>query len=300
MYFGLLKNRKANLAVLQHPCQLNGALFLPLLRVLRIRVVSDFYVGLHDTLALDRKLIPSDGVVSGMAELFDNNVLASSDLLVFDSHTNLNRFTQGKIELRDKSIVVPISPPPCFNPKNWNNEKKTADVILVADFSPLTGGVVLKEALEETRLRKYAFTVIGREHAGKGNWTSRWPENVTRIEWVPYDALPRFIAQHRIALGIFGGSQKAASVLPNKVMEALRVGVPCITREGEISDYYEPIGCFFTKSEDPAGLADAVDYLLSNQGALELLERQARNFSTGIGEDDEITKAFLSALERIA
>jgi glycosyltransferase involved in cell wall biosynthesis len=254
---------------------------------------------LHDSLVLDRKLIASDGLASAMARVFDNNVLAFSDLLVFDSYTNLSRFTRDKIELRNKSIVVPISPPPCFNPQDWKNEKKTADVLLVADFSPLTGGAVVKEALQETRLKKYAFTVIGREHTGEGNWTSRWPENVKRIEWVPYDELPRLIAQHKIALGIFGGSQKAASVLPNKVMEALRVGVPCITREGEISYSYEPIGCFFIKSEDPAGLADAVDYLLRNHGALEKLEREAWNFSTGIGEDDEITKAFLSALERI-
>ena len=52
---------------------------------------------------------------------------------------------------------------------------------------------------------------------------------VRRIPWVRYEELVREVHGTDIALGIFGTSQKAQSVIPNKVFQILAANTPLIS-----------------------------------------------------------------------
>ena len=57
------------------------------------------------------------------------------------------------------------------------------------------------------------------------------PENVDWIPWVDYELLPAELHRAGCALGIFGTSDKAQRVIPNKAFQALACGTPLVTAD---------------------------------------------------------------------
>src|SRR5262249_36065826 len=57
------------------------------------------------------------------------------------------------------------------------------------------------------------------------------PANVEHVPWVEYERLPAELHRAGCALGIFGRSEKAARVIPNKAFQALACGPPLVTAD---------------------------------------------------------------------
>ena len=57
------------------------------------------------------------------------------------------------------------------------------------------------------------------------------PANVEWVPWVEYERLPDELHRAGGALGIFGASEKAQRVIPNKAFQALACGTPLVTAD---------------------------------------------------------------------
>jgi glycosyltransferase involved in cell wall biosynthesis len=81
-----------------------------------------------------------------------------------------------------------------------------------------------------------------------------------------------------VVLGVFGSSEKAAMVVPNKVYQAAAVGRPLVTRDGPgLREVLEPgRHCLACAPGDPEALAAAVRGLLDDRESAEGLGRAAR------------------------
>ena len=99
--------------------------------------------------------------------------------------------------------------------------------LFVGKLIPLHG---IETVLEAARLApEVRFRVIGSgqlEHV-----LAARPPNVDWVPWVEYSALPEQLRRCGCALGIFGTSEKAQRVIPNKVFQALACGAPVITAD---------------------------------------------------------------------
>jgi glycosyltransferase involved in cell wall biosynthesis len=108
-------------------------------------------------------------------------------------------------------------------------------VLFYGQFVPLQGTLVLLDAIklwEDSQYCRVDWVIIGRGQESS-EFDRRLKQHnvpaIKRIEWVEYEELPAYIAAADVCLGIFGASQKALSVIPNKVYQILAVGRPLLT-----------------------------------------------------------------------
>ncbi len=69
-----------------------------------------------------------------------------------------------------------------------------------------------------------------------------------------------------IALGSFGESEMAETVLPNKVVDAISMGIPMITRSTKaIEEFKLQESCVFVSKVQVEDIVNKIDYILSNK-----------------------------------
>jgi glycosyltransferase involved in cell wall biosynthesis len=137
-------------------------------------------------------------------------------------------------------------------------------VLFYGQFIPLHGISTIVGAARILKNAPIEWTLIGRgQEAAKirAMLESDPLPKVRWVEWVEYDKLRDWIAEADLCLGIFGASEKAASVIPNKVFQIVAAGRPLVTRDSPaIRELLLPkAGCaYLVPSADPGALADAV------------------------------------------
>src|SRR5690606_15955019 len=100
-------------------------------------------------------------------------------------------------------------------------------VLFYGQFIPLHGVSTIIQAAAMLEQSSVEWTIIGRgQEAGKIRKMLREHplQKLQWIDWVEYEELERYIRKCDICLGIFGTSEKAASVIPNKIYQALSTG----------------------------------------------------------------------------
>ena len=288
----LLSLERGSQVVLEHPGQLNFLIAFPIAKLRRHKLTTDFYVGLHDTLVMDRRLVKRGGLLAKTLSALDQLTLRNSDKLIFASHSDRKRFSEeAGIPLAKSAVLLP-SPPGFFKPPN--SHKPTRDVIFVGEFSPLMGLDVVLDCIKMPSMKKFTFTIVGMGQDGPKMKQIGAMENVSTLAWVDYEKLPEMYADHKLSLGIFGSSQKAKSVFPNKIMESLRVGVPCISASREISDHFRSeIGVELISAQSPNLLAERIEKLLVDDSYLKRKMSESLIFSSREGSDFDISNSAL-------
>ena len=122
---------------------------------------------------------------------------------------------------RNKAVVVQVGAPYPYHaaavePPTTGPLK----VIFVGLYTPLQGTPVIGEALGRIAGSPIEVTMAGggqdlaaTMRAAAANDAVRW------LDWVPAPELPALLAAHDVSLGIFGTSEKAMRVVPNKVFQ---------------------------------------------------------------------------------
>lgn len=291
----LLSLERGSEVVLEHPSQLNFLIAFPISRLRRHKLTTDFYVGLHDTLVMDRGLVRRDGLLAKTLSRIDKLTLRNSDRLIFASHSDRRRFSEKAGVPLDKSAVLLPSPPNFFKPPI--NYKPKRDVVFVGEFSPLMGLDVVLDCIKMPSMNKFTFTIVGTGQDSPKIKQIVGMENVKILDWVEYEKLPELYADHKLSLGIFGSSQKAESVFPNKIMESLRSGVPCISASGEIKDYFgTEIGVQLVPEKSSNVLAEEIERLLTDDSFLKTKTCESLVFSSREGSDFDINYAAITLL----
>ena len=102
--------------------------------------------------------------------------------------------------------------------------------------------------------------------------------NIAFEDYLPYDAQPARIHQADILLGVFGESDKAARVIPNKVYQSLASGRTVVSRASGAYPAPKNDGLIEIAPGNPAALADVITRLATEREDLNRRGEEARNY----------------------
>lgn len=201
-----------------------------------VPLVFNPLVSLYDTICDDRRLIAPDSVAGRLLYQLDRRATGMADLVLIDTQAHGDYFVQRLGVRPERLRVLSVGADDrVFSPRS--PERATPDVcqvLFVGKLIPLHGITTILRAAALLRNEPIRFTIIGsgQESAVVRQMCAELQlQNVEQIDWVDYERLPNAYAQADIALGIFGDSEKAARVVPNKLFQALAMGRATITAD---------------------------------------------------------------------
>lgn len=270
-----------------------------------IPLAFDPLISAYDKQVYERAKLASDSTAAHRLLSWERKIFQSADRVIADTSTHADFFADTLGVSRDKLSVVYVgAEESLFKPTEINKKPATEslEVLFYGSFIPLHGAEIIAEAA-----RLYSGPPVHWRFIGKGpsrarcELITRGMDNVTFEDWVSYTDLPDRIWRADVVLGIFGATQKAARVIPNKVYQAMACGRPVMTRRS--SAYPAEItgetgnGLVWVKEGDPDDLSANLSRLASAPESLAGLSSQAsstyqRHFSSAV-----LTEQLASSLQ---
>lgn len=200
-------------------------------RARRAVLVADMMISLADTLAGDRAV--AGRRMGRLLAGLDRTALRLADLVLCDTRAHAE-FFHGRFGVpRTKLVVAAVGAEPAhFPPAPPEAAATPPHVLFYGKLSPLHG---LETVLEAARVAGVPpVHIVG--DGQQGPWLAEQlaadrPPGMEWERWVPYPQLAARIARSAVCLGVFGRSEKAARVVPNKVWQAMAVGRPVVTAD---------------------------------------------------------------------
>jgi glycosyltransferase involved in cell wall biosynthesis len=222
-------------------------------------VVFNPLVSLADTIVGDRGRFRAGSVPARALERVDRGAFGAADRVVADTDAHA-RFLAQLTGRNDIAVCFVGAEDRLFRPGWQPREPFTA--LFVGKLIPLQG---IETVLAAARTApEVPFRVVGSGQLGA--LLEGRPRNVTHVPWVEYELLPGENRSAGCVLGIFGTTEKAQRVIPNKAFQALACGAPLVTADTPAARELLVHGesALLVPPGDPARLADAVRTLAAD------------------------------------
>lgn len=218
-------------------------------------------VSLHDTMVGDRRLYSDRSPAARTLAWLDRRAFGLADLVVADTAQNA-QFLATIADLPPaKTAVCFVGAEDRFFRPGWRRTEPFR-CLFVGKLIPLHG---IDTIVEAARLApEIAFRVIGSGQLDE--ILEGRPPNLEWVRWVEYEELPHELWEAGCALGIFGTSEKASRVIPNKAFQAIACGTPLITADTPAAQelFADGRDALLVPVGDPEALAGAVRRLAAD------------------------------------
>ncbi|HEV8702256.1 MAG TPA: glycosyltransferase [Candidatus Polarisedimenticolia bacterium] len=236
-------------------------------RMRRVPLVFDAFLSLYDSLVLDRGIVAKDGWRARFLAAVDATACRLADRILLDTRAHVSFFCETFRVPREKFWELPIGADDnVFRPGAAlarNGHPYT--VIHFGRYIPLHGLETIVRAARrlEEEGQPVRFLLVGDGEGRRriedlartlGTTSIRFEDSLA-----PRD-LAESIRQADLCLGIFGVTDKAARVVPNKVYEALASGKPLVTGDSPAAREFltDELDCLLCERGDPGALASAI------------------------------------------
>ncbi len=246
-----------------------------------IPLLFDPLISAYDKRVFERGKIPEDSAQAKRLLEREGKLFQSADAVLADTPEHACFFAETLGVAAERIHVVHVgAEEPLFAPAPARPPNEPPQVLFFGSFIALHGAEVIVEAARRYQGPPVGWTLLGAgpmraalEQRARGLAAVRFESSI------PYPRLPARIQAADVLLGIFGASDKADRVIPNKVYQALACAKPVITRAAAA---YPPAlaqdsqsGILWVPPNDPAALARAVRSLVEQPQRLAVLGRQA-------------------------
>ncbi|MDH3228613.1 MAG: glycosyltransferase [Alphaproteobacteria bacterium] len=193
----------------------------------------------------------------------ERRLFAAADMVLADTGAHRDFFLKAFGLDGDRVAVVPVgAEESLFKPSPPRDRADgPVEILFYGSFIGLQGPQVIVEAA-----RLYDGPPVNWRLLGEGPLLGACKEQARDLSsvkfepWLDYDKLPVRIGAADILLGVFGASDKAARVIPNKVFQALACGRPVVTRAAPAypAALAASDGIAFVPANEPQALAASV------------------------------------------
>jgi glycosyltransferase involved in cell wall biosynthesis len=204
-----------------------------------VPIVWDAFLSLYETVVEDRRLVSPNNPLAFVIFLWEWLSCRAANLIILDTQAHADYFVQRfKVPVEKTGVVfvgveTDVFPPPTKS-VSQKHAKGIFTVLFYGQFIPLHGIETIIKAAQQIKHAPINWIIIG--HGQEEQRIEKILKEeplwcLTWIPWVPYRELVAWIYRADICLGIFGDSEKAARVIPNKVFQILSAGKPIITED---------------------------------------------------------------------
>lgn len=222
----------------------------------RTRIILDHLIYAADT-AADRGA--RGGGLRRILTALDTMALTAATTVVYDTPAHADLAPE---HLQHKGVVVPVGAP-----DTWFEAHRDAPdvgVVFYGLYTPLQGTATIARALRilADHGDLPAVTMIGTGQDYDDARVIAGDADITWIDWAESDRLPSIVASHAIGLGIFGTTDKAQRVVPNKVYQSMAAGCAIITSDTAPQRDVLGDAATYVPAGDAVALADAIRILV--------------------------------------
>jgi glycosyltransferase involved in cell wall biosynthesis len=247
----------------------------PFAKLRGVPIVWDAFLSLYDTVVMDRRMVGSGNPLAWLLFAWEWLACRSARLVVLDTRAHAAYFAKRyRLQARKTAVVFVGAEPEAFRAADTDSGTgNPLTVLFYGQFIPLHGieTIVRAAQIAEGEPIRWVLIGTGQEAESIRVQLAEAPANVEWIEWAAYDELGEHIARADVCLGVFGDTDKAARVIPNKVFQVLSAGAPLITRDSPaIRELLSPDmpGVFLVPPADPEALLGAVRRFREHRGTL--------------------------------
>lgn len=270
-FFRLLRSPRGHIILLPYPAIFDIFIAWSVARLRGQKIVFDAFISIYDTIVNDRKLLRADSLAARLLYRFEKTALGLADIILVDTDEHGRYFVSAFGQSPQKIVTVLVGAEDVF----WRARSNQAADIVPTDLPqryvlfygqliPLHGLQTILKAVEQTAPKGIHWLIVGKgqeeEHL-RSFVATHATGNLTWLPWVDYQNLPGLIRNAAVCLGIFGSSDKASRVIPNKMFQILAAGGSIITRDSrgveEIAEQF-PDAVKLIPPANPDALSEAV------------------------------------------
>lgn len=258
-------------------------------RLLNAKLVVEVYASLYDTAVKDQQTVPADSPEAARLRQKDILALTQSDYIIDIAEYEL-RYWENMLGIKinfDKCLIAPlfsdVSVPSVAKIRLGDRGSLIpAEPITLCwwgTFIPLHG---LDNILQAMQLLKqwnvaYQCYLFGVPPTGQQQIFEDYKQKIERSDLSDQvrlrqdlrfvdNSLPHFLNEHcDLALGIFGNTDKARAAVPNKLVEALTLGLPTLTMDSPaLKEFFNPED-FWTCEPAGESIAKAIAAIVNGQ-----------------------------------
>lgn len=249
-----------------------------------IQVVFDPLISAYDKQVNERRKFSPDSLRGQRLLAQERRLFQSADMVVADTRGHADYYHEVLGVPEDRLFVIPVgAEESLFRPHDLplRPDHEPLELVFFGTFIGLQGVDVLAAAI-----RQYDGPPVHWRLIGDGPMRPQCEQalhglaQVTFEPWGPLQELPARLVTADTILGIFGITDKARRVIPNKVYQGLALGRPVITArtpaypEAVLTD--EGAGMFWAEPGSPESIVAAVKRVHQRRAELPDMARMAR------------------------
>ncbi|OQA39083.1 MAG: Alpha-D-kanosaminyltransferase [Parcubacteria group bacterium ADurb.Bin316] len=220
---------------------------------------------MYDSIVLDRKQVVSKSLRAKYLWWLDKISMSVADVVLFDTNEHIKYVTKEFNLPKEKfeRIFIGADTDIFFPVDDNGKDDDKFKVLFYGTFIPLQGvEYIIKAAKELENEKDILFIMIGNGQEKKKALSIAKELNVNNISFLDSYSQPRLsdeIAKADVCLGIFGDTEKARRVIPNKVFECVAMKRTVITADTLAArELFKDNEVVFVKISDSKAIAEAI------------------------------------------